>query len=274
MNLNAYQRACTVFLLLLVIFWAALFFGNIKGTFYNDFYDFLYALIPLFGGALALIGYRKWGGLSTILGKAILLLGFGLFLWGCGGVTYAYYNIFLHVEIPYPSIADIFYAPSVFFYTLGAIYLSRTTGIGIGWKHKIGKMFAIITPFVLLLIAYYVEVVLGRGGQLVSEHGNVLKTFLDIFYPLGDFISLAVSVVVAGLSFRYLGGRYKADIFFILIGLGMMFVADSYFSYTTTVGTAYNGDFGDLVFMIAMYLLTCGLLGFNKIQEPEAAPAD
>jgi hypothetical protein len=274
MSLNAYQKACVVFLVVLLVFWAVIFFGGIQETFYNNLFVFLYGLLPLFGGAAAMVGYRKWGGLSTILGKAILLLGFGLFLWGCGESVYAYYNIFLGVEIPYPSIADLFFAPSVFFYTLGAFFLSRTTGISLGFRRRMGKAFVITAPLVIFILTYYVLIIVGKGGELITDGGSALKVILDIAYPLGDFISLSISIVVAGLSFRYLGGRYKYDIVFILIGLATMFVADSIFSYTTTVETAYSGDFGDLVFTLAVFFLTCGLLGFNKIKEPESVSAD
>ncbi|HVU06199.1 MAG TPA: hypothetical protein VHE10_00145 [Candidatus Paceibacterota bacterium] len=273
MSFNGYQKACAAFFIALLAFWAVLFFGSAGDTTASNIFVLCYGLIPFFGGIFALAGYRKWGGLSTILGKAILLLGFGLFLWGCGEITYAYYNIFLQVEIPYPSIADIFFAPSVFFYTLGAIYLSVTTGIGMSLKSKKGRAFAIIMPFIIGAIAYYILIIVGKGGLLISDSNNALKTLLDIAYPLGDIVSLSVSVVVAGLSFKYLGGRYRYDVVLILAGLAAMFVADSIFSYTTTVGTAYNGDIGDLAFTVAVFLLTCGLLGFNKIKS-EIAPAD
>jgi F0F1-type ATP synthase assembly protein I len=41
-----------------------------------------------------------------------------------------------------------------------------------------------------------------------------------------------------------------------------MFVADVIFSYTTTAGTFYNGDAGDLLLTIGLFLMTFGILGF------------
>ncbi|HVT74800.1 MAG TPA: hypothetical protein VHD69_00020 [Candidatus Paceibacterota bacterium] len=273
MSFNGYQKACALFFAILVAFWGVLYLQDIRETLANDVFVLLYGLMPLIGGGLALAGYRRWGGLSTILGKAILLLGFGLFLWGAGESTYSYYNIVLHVDIPYPSIADLFFAPSVFFYTLGAIYLSITTGVGLSLKSRAGKLFAVGALAIISVIAYYFLIVVGKDGLFISDSTNVLKTVLDVAYPLGDFISLAVSVVVAGLSFRYMNGLYKHDIMFVLAGLAAMFAADSIFSYTTTLGTAYNGDVGDLAFTVAIFLLTCGLLGFNKVKTAPA-PAD
>ena len=46
-----------------------------------------------------------------------------------------------------------------------------------------------------------------------------------------------------------------------------MFFADFIFSYTTTVGTFYNGNFGDLIFTVGLFLLSYGVLGFSKLKE-------
>ena len=45
-----------------------------------------------------------------------------------------------------------------------------------------------------------------------------------------------------------------------------MTIADAVFSYTTTVGTFYNGQFGDLLLTTGLFLLTFGALGFYKVK--------
>ncbi|MDE1874728.1 MAG: hypothetical protein KGI79_02820 [Patescibacteria group bacterium] len=274
MSLNGYQKTIVGVFILTLAAWIVTYFGKITDDSIIETIMLVFSLIPISGGALALVGYRKWGGLSTILGKAILLLGCGIFLWGCGALVYGYYLAALHLKVIYPSIADFFFVPAVFFYTAGAIYLSRTTGIGMGWRNKIGKAFAIVAPFIIFAIAYYLLVFIGRNNQIIAGEGDVLKTVLNIIDPLGDFVSLTVSVVVAGLSFRYLGGMYKREVISILAGMAVMFLADSLFAYATTIGSKYKGDLGDLIYAVGMFLLTFGLLGFNKIKQAEPAPAD
>ncbi len=269
MILNTYQKVCLGFFAFLIAFWIGLFVTKTEGGFWGYLYVFLYGLIPLIGGALAVRGYRTWGGLSTILGKAIFFIGLGLFFWGVGETIWAYYNFFLDVEIPYPSLADVFFAPSVFFYALGTVFLSMTTGIRFGLRNMGGKIFSIIAPLTVFVITYYVLIVIGQQGELFSDKASFIKSVLDIAYPFGDAVALSVAVVVAGLSFRYLGGVYKYDVISILLGLAAMFVADSFLSYTSTIGTAYSGDFGDLLFTVAVFLLTFGLMGFNKIKKTE-----
>jgi hypothetical protein len=269
MSPNIYQKNCFYFFVLLLVFWGTLHFtGSTEGT-YNDLYIFLYGLIPLFGGVAAMVGYRKWGGLSTTLGRAILLLGIGLFMWGIGESVWAYYTFFLGVELPYPSLADVFFAPSVFFYTLGTVYLSRVTSIRYSLKSVSSKIFIVLALLAALVMTYYIIVMLGHQGELLSDKTSLIKSILDIAYPLGDAMSLAVAIVVAGFSFRYSGGVYKYDVMAILVGLVCMFIADSYLSYTSTIGTAYSGDFGDLLFTVAVFGLTYGLLGFNKLRNSE-----
>jgi hypothetical protein len=265
MSLNAYQKVYVAFFVFLVIFWTVLFLNGVRGTFYNYIYAFLYGLMPLVGGIAAMRGYRTWGGMSTILGRAILLMGLGLFFWGCGESIYAYYNLFSGARIPHPSIADIFFAPSILLYALGTILLSMTTGARFGLKQVSGKAFAVVAPVVILVLSYFLLIKIGKGGNITDK--STLQTILNVLYPLIDALSLAVSVVVAGLSFKYMGGRYKLDIIFILAGLIAIFAADSFFAYTTTIGTAFSGGISDLLYTIAVFLLTCGLLGFNKLKN-------
>lgn len=267
MKLNTSQKICLGFFGLLIIFWIALFINGSTISFYNYLYSFLFGLIPFIGGFVTMIRSRVWGTFKSAVGKAVFFIGLGLFCWGSGEMTWSYYNFFMGIPAPYPSLADIGFAPSIFFYGLGAVYLSKATGAKFALRNKYAKVFAVIAPIGVLLISYYVLIIIARGGVFIPPNEPPLKAFLDIAYPFGDFVALTLSVVISGLSFKYLGGRYKLDIFAILSGLGVMFIADSLFSYTTTAGTYYNGDIGDLALTIGMFLLTFGVLGFYRLKE-------
>jgi len=264
---NIWQKVFLGFFIFLVVFWAILFFNETKDGFYNYLYSFLFGLIPLFAGIIAMIRAKVWGGLKSAVGKAVFFIGLGIFLWGCGETIWSYYNFFLGIPAPYPSWADLGFAPSIFFYGLGAFYLSKATGAKFGLRSKSAKFFVTLAPIVILMLSYYLLVEVARGGTLIPEGETPLKTLLDIVYPLGDFIALTIAIIISGLSFQYLGGRYKIDIYSILLGLGVMFIGDTLFSYTTTVGTYYNANFGDLVLTTGLFLLSFGVLGFFKLKE-------
>lgn len=263
MRINFYQKICFSFLIFLVIFWVLLYLGGSKEGFYNYLYSFLFGLIPLIGGLIAMLKAKIWGGFKSAVGKAVFFIGLGLFCWGSGETIWSYYNFFLGEPAPYPSLADLGFAPSIFFYGLGAVYLAKATGAKYGLRNIYAKVFVILAPFILLGISYYLFVLVARGGVLVPEGETPLKTVLDIAYPLGDFVALTIAVIVSGLSFRYLGGKYIYDVVSILLGLAVMTLADAVFSYTTTTGTFYNGQFGDLLLTLGLFFLTYGVLGFS-----------
>lgn len=262
MRINIYQIIFLFGYICLLIFWTLLFSSGSKEGFYNYLYSFLFGLIPFFGGLIAMLYSKTWGGLKSAVGKAMFFIGLGLFCWGSGETIWSYYNFFEGVPAPYPSLADLGFAPSIFFYSLGTAFLSKAMGAKYGLRNKYAKIFAIIAPFAILAFSYYVLVIVARGGTLVPEGETALKFFLDIIYPLGGFIGLSLSVIISGLSFKYLGGAYKFDMISILSGLGVMFVADTVFSYTTTVGTYFNGNWGDLLLTTGLFLITFGVLGF------------
>lgn len=266
MHLNTAQKICLSFYILLVIFWAILFFTNTTEGFYNYFYSFLFGLIPLFAGLVAMVRSRIWGGLKSAIGKAVFFIGLGIFVWGCGELIWSYYNFFLHEPAPYPSWADLGFAPSIFFYGLGAAFLASATGAKFGLRNKSAKVFITLAPIAILAFSYYIIIYVARDGFLVAAGDPPLKTVLDIAYPVGDFVALTIAIIISGLSFQYLGGRYKYDIYSVLVGLGVMFIGDTLFSYATTVGTYYNANFGDLMLTTGLFLLSFGVLGFYQLK--------
>jgi hypothetical protein len=265
------QWIVTGWLCFLFVYWAVLNFAlhSTDGT-WNFLYSFLFSIMPLIGGAIGMYQAGQWGRLKSHVGKAVFLISLGLFLWGSGSMVWSYYNFFVGVAAPYPSLADLGFAPSIFFYGWGAIYLAKALGAKYGLRNKIAKIFVVFAPLIILAISYHVLIVIARGGVLIPEGEDALKALLDLAYPLGDFISLAVAVVVSGLSFPYLGGKYKWDAIAILLGLGTMYIGDFMFSYTTTVGTFYVGNYGDLILTIGLFFLTLGVLGFDTAKVKDS----
>jgi hypothetical protein len=278
-NENVYQKAVAVFFGLMVVLWAALFFTHTKSGNYNYWYSFLFGLIPLAGGAIGMSKASVWGGLKSALGKAVFFVSFGLSLWGLGESIWSYYNFVRHVPAPYPSLADIGFAPSIFFWILGTFFLAKATGAWFALKKSHwAKLFAVAVPLLLLIPSYYLQVKVARGGVLVPKDETTLKVVLDIAYPFGDFLALLLAAIVYGLSYRYFGGIYRRAVSFLLAGLGVMYCADSVFSYTTTKGSYYNADWGDLLLALGLSLITYGILAFatkpvvNAAEEKTTTP--
>lgn len=262
-NLNIYQKIIGAYIGIVLLFWVVLQFTGSKSGTLNYTYSFMFGLIPFFGGIVGMMRAKLWGGLRSALGKAIFFISLGLFWWGFGENIWSYYNFFEGVAAPYPSLADIGFAQSIFFWVIGAFFLAQASGAWFAFrKSKKAKLFALVAPLLLLVASYYLLVVVARGGTLVPADEPPLKVLLDIAYPLGDFLAATFALVVFTLSYRYFGGFYKRSITLILAGLAVMYFADFVFSYTTTTGTFYNGNWGDLMLTTGLSLLTFGVLGF------------
>lgn len=261
---NRYQKFILIYLLFLFVYWIALQISGLQISNYNFGYSFLFSLVPLIGGVLGMVKSKIWGRLKSTLGKGIFFTSFGLFLWGSGSMVWSYYNFVEQIAAPYPSLADFGFAPSIFFWIIGSWYLAKASGAFYALKkNRLAQIFASLSFVGLSTLAYYMLVIVARGGVVVPEGETPLKVVLDIAYPLGDFLALVLAFLVYTLSSKYLGGLYKSAIASILIGLGIMYFADFSFSYTTTNGTFFVGSWVDLLLTLGLFFMTFGILGFS-----------
>lgn len=261
-KINGYQKVFTLAFIAVVLLWGYIQITGSRNT-TNYWYSFLFGLIPLFGGFIGIIKSDIWGRFRSVLGKAIFFFSLGLLLWGIGETIWSYYNFFKGEPAPYPSLADLGFAPSIFFWIVGTIFLARATGAFYSLKKSVwAKILAVAIPIPLIFVSYYLLINVARGGVLVPPGETPLKVLLDIAYPLGDFLALTFALVVFLLSNKYLGGHYRGAVACILLGLGIMYFGDFSFSYTTTTGTFYNANFGDLLLASGTFFMTVGILGF------------
>jgi hypothetical protein len=262
-NTNFYQKVVSIYFVGMVLLWAAVLVQGSKTANINYWYSFLFGLIPLAAGFVGMVKSKVWGRFRSALGRAVFFVSLGLFCWGFGESIWAYYNFFRHVPAPYPSIADIGFAPSIFFWLVGTIYLAKASGAWLALRRsRRAQLFTAAAVVGISALSYFLLIHVARGGVLVPQDESTLKTVLDIAYPLGDFLAANLAFIVLVLSFKYLGGVYRPAIAAVLAGLFAMFVGDVIFSYATTVGTYYNGDWGDLLLCVGLFLLSFGVLGF------------
>ena len=213
----------------------------------------------MFGGISGILLSRKWGFLSSALGKAIFFLSAGVLAYGLASLIWGYYNLILAVDTPYPSLADAIYILSYPFWAIGLINLGK--GIGAGYKLRTlqGKIALVLTPIVGAVITYLIFILFAQGGGFSFEDSGIIKIFFDIFYPLGDTILITALGLIYGLSYKAFGGRFKSAINILFIGFLITYFADAIFSYTTTQGTYYTSDWVDTLFVTSMFLIAMGV---------------
>lgn len=257
-SINTFQMFLTIYLVFLVVFWIGLISSGLKTSNWNYIYSILFSLVPFIGGFVGFILSGPRRSFSNI-GKAVFFISLGLFSWGSGSMIWAGYNFFQNLSVPYPSLADLGYFPAYFFWITGIIYLSRATGAKFELKQKKSKFFLLVIPFIIITLSYYFLLFLIKRSYVID---NYVKIFFDLAYPSMDIVILTIAVIIFGLSVNFFGGKYKLSIFAILCGFTSMYFADFTFSYTTSLNIYFNGDFGDFIFTIALYLMTWGTLSF------------
>ena len=258
MNLTKPLYFLLFFYIALVIWWILLLMSGQKSGTINYLYAFAYGLIPLFGGIFGIIEAKKWGLLRSAVGKALIFLSLGLLTWSFGEIIWSYYNLILKVEVPYPSWADASFIISWPLWTIGTFYLSKATGAKFGLRKMHGKIMLLAIPVLAIIVSYYLLIVVARQGSFEIAGGPV-KIFFDVAYPVWDVIILTLALLIYGLSWNFLGGVFKWPVLITLFGFIANYFADFGFSFTTTVGSFYNGNWVDLLFATAMFLLSFGV---------------
>lgn len=250
---------------LAVIVTGALYYFNETSSLANKLYGVLFlGFIPVVGGAAGLFVARRWGFFKSAVGRAVIYLSLGLIAWGLG--TYIYsgiYNLVLQVEVPYPSFADIGYILALPLWAAGIIQISHAMGAKYGLRSSRGKVLLLAIPVLMVVVSYYLLVVVARAGSVMADDTAILKVILDLAYPTGDVVILTLATLIYSLSYDYFGGIFKKAIYLILSGFVLMYFADFSFSYTTTLGTWFPGDWNDLLFATAMLSLSCGVVLLN-----------
>lgn len=257
---NEWQAKGAILLYLLLIVWWLLdpvIFGLNHERVLGDFAS-VYFILAIWGGVWGVAVSRKWGGLKSLMGKAILMFSLGLFAQAFGECAYAYYSFYLNVEIPYPSLGDLGYFGSIPLYIYGTFLLAKASGISIKLKSLGHKLQAILIPLAMLTIGYALFL---RGYEF--DWSDPLRIFLDFGYPLAQAIYISLAFLTYLLSKGVLGGIMKNKILFILFALFIQFLSDYNFLYQVNRGTWVTGGYGNILYLSAFLLMTLGLIQFE-----------
>lgn len=253
-------KIVTLLFIGLTVWWLVLLASGIKEAFNNYLFGALYGLVALLGGIWGIKTAMRWGGFKSVMGKAIMFLSLGLLAEEFGQLVFSYYNIFLHVQVPYPSLADLGYFANIPLYLLGIIYLGRASGIQFSLKKLSGRLQLIIFPLIMLILAYIFFL---QGYEF--DWLDPLKIFLDFGYPFGQALYISIAILTLSLSQKVLGGIMRDKIIFIIFAFVAQFLADYNFLFQSSRGTWYNAGYGDYLYLLAYFIMTLGLLQLHAV---------
>ena len=219
-----------------------------------------YQVLAILGGIIGIVVSKGWGGFRSVMGRSIISFSVGLLLQSFGQSVFSFYNLFLHVDVPYPSIADIGFFGSIPLYIYGILLLAKASGAAISLRSFGRKIQAIIIPTTMLVVSYYFFL---RGYDFSSP--TKLQIFLDFGYPLGQAIYISIAILTYILSRGFFGGVMRGKVMVILLALVIQYVSDYNFLYQNLNGTWQNGGYGDMLYMVAYMFMALGLLQLKAV---------
>ncbi len=173
-----------------------------------------------------------------------------ILLWFLGEFTWSVYELVLGVQIPYPSIADVFYL---------AAYVPAFVSI-FGFMRIFQRLLTPLKKLVSLLVGASIvglTAIFLLTPLSVSSSPLFVKAF-DVSYPILD-AALMILVTMRLIAFNrtFLGRPW----IWIFSGLLLLSFADIMFSWGALVGWYYSGHPIELLWLYGYLALA---LGFNR----------
>lgn len=226
-------------------------------AFANYAFNVGYAALYAFGGIIGIVG-AFYVTTSISMGKAFFFLGLAQLSYAIGLCIWAYYNLVVHVSVPYPSLADAFFA---LFYVMLAVGCWNFLSMVAAHVH-VQHLFEVMAIFFVSAL-----VIVGFLNTPDTSPGlSVLTKIFNIWYPLGDSLLISLSYLV----FRAGRDRFQSGIFILILGLLVQVFADLIFSYRTSLTAYWNGDVSDILFAVSGFVLSLSIITifFDFITEP------
>ncbi len=160
--------------------------------FYPDFICFFSnAFPPIIAGAVVVTSglslERYWRRAKGQFSVVWFYFTLGLFLWFVGKAVWAGYTLILGVELPYPSIADIFWISGYIPFFIGLYLYVKLFG------HALTKK--TVTTTMLVAAALTVLVSVALLTPVLGAEEDLTTVVMDFAYPILDLTLLSTALL-------------------------------------------------------------------------------
>jgi diguanylate cyclase (GGDEF)-like protein len=193
------------------------------------------------------IAYGTWWSyrVGRQIGNAWLFFTLAMINWALGDVLWGYYELIVR-EVPYPSIADIFYLSAYVFFLIGIISIPRlrenSSNMDWLWLDILIVMFSASIIFWNFLI----------GPMVLNNHQSWLVTLVNSAYPVGDLV-LVMSITMIIVVPR--SPMWLKPMYLMILGHGLSAVADVIYLFQTINETYTGSAFFNILFSMAPFAL-------------------
>ena len=183
-------------------------------------------------------------------------LSLGLTFLLVGQLVLACYQLFLHVPIPFPSGADLFFVvayPLLVSALVAFIRAYEEAGFPTGPPGE-RRAIGAITALVCVLVAVPLL------GPVLAANVPLLEKLLNLLYPLLDFVLLVPTVILIRLSLRFRGGPVGRIWLLLLFGFVFLCFGDVLFGYLSALGQTALDPLVDGMYILAYGFVAGGAL--------------
>ena len=219
-----------------------------------------YQIIALFGALVGIAISLRWGGLRSLIGRAISMFSLGLLFQVFGQSVYSYYIYFLNQPIPYPSIGDVGYFGSIPLYFYGALLIARAAGAHFPLRGYRNQLLSVILPLLMLSLSYTIFL-----SGYSFDWSTPVKMLLDFGYPLGQAMYVSAAILAFLLSRNLLGGLMRLPMLAFIGALIIQYIADFMFLYQANAGLWFAGGTNDMIYAVSYLVMTLSLIYIGYI---------
>ncbi|HEU0296890.1 MAG TPA: hypothetical protein VFR47_29400, partial [Anaerolineales bacterium] len=148
----------------------------------------------------------------------------GMVAWTVAEGTWAYYEVILGQEVPYPSLADSFWLFGYVMFYVALLNQYRLFQTAPTQRQKLAVFWLVVVFSLIVSFLVLIPIIESFDPQ------KVLESLLNIAYPLFDLVLLILTLAII---FSLEQGRFALT--WRLLGLGLVFMssADLMFSYAS-----------------------------------------
>lgn len=199
-----------------------------------------------------------------------LSLTIALTLWTLAELTWTYYQLGLHIENPFPSIADSFWLagyPFIIYFTYG---MNKALSKGGFYDREALLMLSISAG---LTLGYIFNLTFGVADMLSAAEGD-MGWLISILYPILDTIALIPSLlIVASFGGRRNKSAYSIEWLLISCSIIIVTIADIGFGYSEVLGRSEEQQwFWDTMYASSYIVMAGALLTLVYSQYIHAKP--
>jgi len=229
--------------------------------------DFGETFVVAFAAALVIKTALSFGA-GEALRRQWMLIGIGVACFAIGDAVWSWMEVVQQAEVPYPGLPDVFYALQYPFLASGLIIA------GLAYRGLVPVKGAFIRA-AAVGVALLAAVAVFLLPQLSGPDVPVAEQAISIFYPVADIVfcvvpALMLIFVVAQLG----GGRLARPWWAVTVGVGLMTLSDSLYSWLEAFGRYNSGSVIDYGWSLGAVAIAVGASLAADLAQPArlAAP--